>query len=48
MEHKKSVILSLFDRVLLLSHLRFYLKNIEESVKILLNNVSCKVNILHD
>jgi len=37
-EYKKGVILSLFDRTLLLSHPMFHLKNIKEFVEILLQN----------
>jgi len=38
LKHKKSVIFGLFDRVLLLSHPRFRIKNLEEFIRILINN----------
>jgi len=38
MTHKKRVITSLFDRILLLSHPRFHSKNLEEMINILINN----------
>jgi len=38
LEHKRGVIFYLFDRVLQLSHPRFHTKNLEESIRVLINN----------
>jgi len=38
LEHKRGVIFCLLDRVLQLSHPRFHTKNLEESIRILVNN----------
>jgi len=37
-EHKKGVILGLFDRTLVLSHPSFHIKNIKDSIRILVQN----------